>query len=76
MENKKCRRHELYVEECKNLTSIPNLKGWDVSNVNNMNYMFSNCLGLKVEIDLSGWKPKKTCQIDGVFNNCPVPISL
>ena len=44
------------------------VSGWDVSNVKDMSYMFSNCS--KFNCDLSNWDVSKVKNTSGMFKSC------
>ena len=54
---------------------IFDLSGWNVSNVNDMSYMFKNCKNLKY-LDLSGWDTSNVMDVSGMFYHCPSPYTI
>ena len=46
------------------------ISDWDVSKVENMNWMFCNCYKLKSIGDLSNWNVSKIRDIANMFKNC------
>ena len=52
-----------------NRTSIGDLSGWDVSNVNNMKSAFEYC-GYINSVDLSGWDTSKVTTMENMFAEC------
>lgn len=56
----------------ESLINVPNLKSWDVSNVENMEYLFYECSSL-VEVDISDWNVQNVIDDDGInemFEDC------
>ena len=52
----------------ENVKHIIGLEDWDVSNVKNMEYMFSNCETFNS--DLSKWNVSKVTNMTGMFKGC------
>lgn len=46
-----------------------NISDWDVSNVDNCEYMFGNCTSLKF-VDMKNWKPNKLIGVKDMFLYC------
>ena len=46
------------------------ISGWDVSNVEQMRWMFSDCKELVSVGNLSEWNVKKLTNAEGIFKNC------
>jgi len=42
-------------QACINLEEIPDISGWNTSNVKDMSYMFYECTELRNKPDLSRW---------------------
>ena len=56
---------------CKNLLSISNALKWDISEVNNISYLFSYCESLKYLPDiLSYWDTSNLTNMNNIFSNC------
>ena len=58
--------------ECKN---IPDISKWNVSNVNDMSYMFNECECINIP-DISKWNVLNLTNITGMFYNCVYLTSL
>ena len=56
---------------CITLINLPNnMSEWDLSNVTNINYMFSGCQELLSFPDISKWNTSKITTMVGLFSNC------
>ena len=55
---------------CENLTSLPNISVWNVTNVEDMNYMFQGWKNISSVPDFSKWKAVKLRQKNGMFDDC------
>ena len=53
-----------------NLTDISGLTTWDVSNVTDMNFMFSECSQLTNLTPLTNWDTSSVTDMGVMFNNC------
>ena len=62
--------------DCKSLTSLPNISNWNTNNVRHMMNMFSGCYSLISLPDLSLWKFNKEPYITFMFYGCFSLISL
>ena len=51
------------------------LSGWDTSNVEGMNQMFTNCKSLE-SVDLSGWDTSNVKDMRSMFYDSPVPYKI
>ena len=54
---------------CTYLEEVIGLDTWDVSNVEDMSFMFNDCKNLKNIGDISGWEINDT-KMHGAFYNC------
>ena len=54
-------------QTCYNLTTVPNIGSWDVSEVTNMTSLFNNAR--KFNQDISGWNTGKVVNMNNIFNN-------
>ena len=61
---------------CKSLSSLPDISKWNTNNVSNMSYMFNNCESLLSLPDISKWKINKVLNLSYMFNNCESLLSL
>ena len=60
---------------CSSLSSLPGISKWNTNNVNNMNWMFSNCSLLSLP-DISKWNTNNANNMNWMFSNCsllPLP---
>jgi surface protein len=55
--------------ECKQLKSL-DLSNWDVSKIEDMDYMFYNCKQLESVGNLSDWDVSKVKDLSLMFYNC------
>ena len=55
---------------CKELKSVGDISGWDVSKVKKMYYMFTNCKSFNQ--DISDWDVSKVQFKAYIFLNCPI----
>ena len=56
---------------CESLETLPtDISNWDVSQVQYMSYMFSNCNKLKELPDISEWEPINVLNMNNMFENC------
>ena len=53
---------------CKELESVGNISGWDVSNVTNMTGMFDGCRSFNQ--DISSWDVSNVTSMSFMFCNC------
>lgn len=56
---------------CYVLTSVGNLKDWNVSNVTTMKGMFDGCQQIKSFGNINSWNTSKVSNMEALFNNCP-----
>ena len=56
-------------------SNIPDISKWNVSNVNNMSYIFSEYESISIP-DISKWKVSKLTNMSGMFYNCVHLTSL
>ena len=54
---------------CTYLEEVIGLDTWDVSNVEDMSFMFNDCKNLKTIGDIGGWEINDT-KMHGAFYNC------
>jgi surface protein len=52
--------------ECSNITTIPNINNWDVSNITNMSFVFN---GTQFNSDISNWDVSNVSTMTAMFNN-------
>ena len=52
---------------CSLIISLPDISGWDISNVNDMSCIFSGCNSLLSLLDISKLKIKDVKNISGMF---------
>ena len=57
------------LDNCKSLTNLPNLSGWNTLKAREMNYMFSNCTKLKSIDGISNWNVMKVISMNNMFEN-------
>jgi surface protein len=63
---------------CELITSIPNINSWDVSSVQDMEYLFYGCFNL-LEVNLSNWNVQNIIGDDGfneMFEFCRSLVSV
>ena len=56
-------------ENCTSLIYFSN-NNWNTKKVNNMSYLFKDCLNLSTILGISEWKTDKLNRIEGMFYNC------
>jgi len=56
-------------DNCTSLIYFSN-NNWNTSNVNNMSYIFKDCLNLSTVIGISKWKTDALENMEGIFYNC------
>ena len=54
---------------CTSLTTLEDLKDWNVSSVTTMISMFKGCTGL-TKLDISGWSVNTKVKTGSMFNGC------
>jgi surface protein len=54
-------------QTCSNLTTVPNIGSWNVSNVTNMTSLFFNAR--KFNQDISGWNTGKVINMNNILSN-------
>ncbi len=52
--------------DCSNITTIQNINNWDVSNINNLLFMFKDT---QFDQDISGWDVSNVTNMRGMFYN-------
>ena len=55
---------------CSSLLSIPDISGWDTSNIFDLSKIFYNCASLSSIPDISNWNTDKVIDMNGMFFNC------
>ena len=61
---------EIMFAYCSNLLTVTGLNDLDVSNVNNMGGLFSDCSNI-TEINVSDWDVSKVTNFGAIFRRCP-----
>ena len=61
---------EYLFNNCKCLTSLPNISKLKTNLVNNMSYIFSGCESLIEIPDISKWDLSRVTEMQFMFNNC------
>ena len=56
--------------ECRSLSSIPDISKWNTNNVININYMFTECLSLSSIPDISKWNINNVINMSNMFYKC------
>ena len=51
-------------------SNIKELSKWNINNVKNMSYMFSNCSSLKILPDISKWSTNNVTNMSNIFCKC------
>ena len=52
------------------LKSLPDISKWNISNANDMEGLFSECIYLQYLPDLSKWNTENVNDISGIFYKC------
>ena len=61
---------------CKSLSSLPDISKWNTSNVENMSSIFNNCESLSSLPDISKWNMTNVTNMSYSFTNCKSLSSL
>ena len=62
--------------ECKSLTSLPDISNWNTNNVTNMSYMFYGCNLLTSLPDIFNWNTNNVTNMSYMFAGCNSLITL